>query len=70
MIVTDIWRYHKAKSLTIPENIVRLFCPPYSPAHSPIEHLWHAVKDQLAWILVPALDKLAQHGETIITHHS
>jgi transposase len=48
IVVMDNGSCHKAKSLIIPENIVCLFLPPYSPELNPIERLWQDVKDQLA----------------------
>jgi hypothetical protein len=70
IVVMDNGSCHKAKSLIIPENIVCLFLPPYSPELNPIERLWQDVKDQLAWVLVAALDELEHRVETIITQYS
>jgi hypothetical protein len=61
---------HQAKSLSIPENIVCLFLPPDRPEVNPIERLWQEVKDQLAWVLVAALDALEHRVETIIAQYS
>jgi transposase len=61
---------HSAKSLVIPENLVCLLLPPYSPELTPIERLWQEVKAQLAWVLAAALDELEHHVEYIITQYS
>ena len=45
--VLDNGRFHHAKSLEIPENVVLLFLPPYSPELSPIERLWQDLKAKL-----------------------
>jgi len=47
LLVLDKGRFHQAKSLKIPENIVFLFLPPYSPELNPIERLWQDIKDKL-----------------------
>jgi transposase len=70
VVVMDNGSCHKAKSLIIPENIVCLFLPPYSPELNPIERLWQDVKAQLAWVLVVALAELEHRVETIIAQYS
>ncbi len=44
--------------LTIPDNIVLLFQPPYSPDVNPIERVWKFMKDKLRWINLKTLDEL------------
>ena len=44
VLVLDNGRFHQAKSLEIPENVVLLFLPPYSPELNPIERLWQDLK--------------------------
>ena len=44
IIVLDNGRFHKAKKLIIPENIVLLFLPPYSPELNPAEKMWAKYK--------------------------
>jgi transposase len=70
IVLLDNARCHRAKSLVIPENIVCLFLPPYSPEFNPIERLWQDVKDQLAWVLAVAINELERHVETVIKHYS
>ena len=43
----DNGRFHQAKSLRVPENIVLLFLPPYSPELNPIERFWQDLKAKL-----------------------
>jgi transposase len=47
LLVLDNGRFHRAKSLEIPENVVLLFLPPYSPELNPIERLWQDIKAKL-----------------------
>ena len=44
IIVLDNGAFHKAKTLTIPDNIALLFLPPYSPELNPAEKIWQALK--------------------------
>ena len=44
IIVLDNGAFHKAKKLEIPDNIVLLFLPPYSPELNPAEKIWHHIK--------------------------
>ena len=37
ILVLDNGRFHQAKSLQVPESIVLLFLPPYTPEMNPIE---------------------------------
>jgi transposase len=70
IVLMDNGSCHTAKSLVIPENLVCLFLPPYSPELNPIERLWPDVKQQLAWVLASAIDELEHHVERIINHYS
>ena len=47
LLVLDNGRFHRAKALEIPENVVLLFLPPYSPELNPIERLWQDIKAKL-----------------------
>jgi len=44
ILVLDNGAFHKARSLTIPENRVLLFLPPYSPELNPAEKMWAKFK--------------------------
>jgi transposase len=70
IIVMDNGSCHTAKSLHIPENVVCLFLPPYSPELNPIERLWQDVKEQLAWLLVAQLKELEHHVEHILRQYA
>ena len=44
IMVLDNGRFHKAKKLVIPKNIVLVFLPPYSPELNPAEKMWAKYK--------------------------
>ena len=58
ILQVDNGRPHTAKKLEIPDNIILLFQPPYSPELNPIERLWQALKQDLKWELFSNLDEL------------
>jgi transposase len=66
VIQLDNGRFHSAKNLTIPDNIVFLFQPPYSPDVNPIERVWQSMKDKLCWINFKNLDELRKEVDSII----
>jgi transposase len=70
IILMDNGRCHTAKALMIPQNIVCLFLPPYSPELNPIERLWQDVKAPLAWVVAAAIEELEHRVERILTHYS
>jgi transposase len=70
LVLRDNGSCHTAKSRVMPENLVCLFLPPYSPELNPIERLWQDVKAPLASVLAAALDELEHHVERIITQYS
>ncbi len=57
VIVLDNGRYHKARALRAPDNVVFVFLPPYSPELNPIERLWQDIKDDIAWKLFPDIEQ-------------
>ena len=48
VILLDNGAFHKAKKLIIPDNILLLFLPPYSPELNPAEKVWRMIKDELS----------------------
>ena len=44
IIILDNGAFHKAKSLSIPHNIILFFLPPYSPELNPAEKMWQHFK--------------------------
>lgn len=70
IILMDNGSCHTAKSLLIPENMVCVFLPPYSPELNPIERLWQDVKAQLAWVVAAAIAELEHRVARILTDYS
>jgi transposase len=70
IVLMDNGSCHTAKSLILPDNMVGLFMPPYSPELNPIERLWRDLKDQLAWLLAGQIEELIHHVERIIRQYS
>lgn len=60
IIQLDNGGLHQANDLTIPENIVLLFQPPYSPQVNPIERFWKELKKKLRWKLFENLEELQE----------
>ena len=44
LLVMDNAAWHKAKRLTIPENIELIFIPAYTPDMNPIEQVWKEIR--------------------------
>jgi transposase len=44
LLVLDNGAFHKAKSLVVPDNIILIFLPPYSPELNPAEKIWQQFK--------------------------
>lgn len=66
IIQLDNGRFHLAKKLTIPDNIVLLFQPPYSPDVNPIERVWEFMKEKLSWFNGKSLEELLNEVDRII----
>jgi transposase len=66
IIQLDNGRFHKAKGLKIPENVILLFQPPYCPELNPIERLWQYIKRFLTWHLFENLTELEEKLTQII----
>jgi transposase len=47
-MVLDNGRFHKAKRLIVPENIVLVFLPPSSPELNPAEKIWAKYKREFS----------------------
>jgi transposase len=58
IIQLDNGRFHQAKKLKIPNNIIRMFQPPYCPESNPIEQIWQYLKKGLRWKSPASLDEL------------
>jgi transposase len=60
LLVLDNGQFHKAKDLSVPENVRLVFLPPYSPELNPVERFWQDLKDHVAFHLHETLSALRQ----------
>jgi len=58
VMILDNGAFHKAKSLKIPENIILIFLPPYSPELNPAEKIWAKFKRDFTNRLFKTLEDL------------
>jgi len=58
IIQLDNGGFHNSLNLSIPENVILLFQPAYSPEVNPIERLWGYVKEQLKWLRFDQIEEL------------
>jgi transposase len=58
IIQVDKVGFHNSLNLSIPENVILLFQPAYSPEVNPIERLWGYVKEQLKWLRFDRIEEL------------
>ena len=72
IIVLDNAPAHTAKSLILPDNILLLWLPPYSPELNPVERLWQDIKQQIDVFderVRTSLDGLREHVGRIIRRY-
>jgi transposase len=60
IIQLDNGGFHSSLSLNIPENVILLFQPSYSPEVNPIERLWRYIKEQLKWLRFDGIEELRE----------
>ena len=58
IIKVDQGGFHNSLNLSIPENVILLFQPAYSPEANPIERLWGYIKQQLKWLRFEQIEEL------------
>jgi putative transposase len=66
IIQLDNGRAHLGKDLSIPDNIILLFQPPYCPEVNPIERFWKEVKKFLKNKVFDSLDFLRRKLSSIL----
>ena len=62
----DQGKFHSARDLDWPENIIPIFQPAHSPELNPIERLWEHLKAQLQGINFPNLTQLRRRLSDIL----
>lgn len=70
IIQLDNGRAHLGLDLSIPDNIILLFQPPYCPEVNPIERLWQEVKKFLKNQVFDSLDFLRKKLANILAQFS
>ena len=70
VLVVDKGRFHRAKSLKLPDNVVGLFLPPYSPELNPIERLWQDIKAKLFIQVYETLEDMKTKVTEILQNYS
>lgn len=66
ILQVDNGRFHTSKYLVVPENVVLLFQPPYSPELNPIERLWEYLKSDLKWASFKTLAQLQSKVDQLL----
>jgi transposase len=56
----DNGKFHHSYQLKIPDNILLIFQPPYSPELNPIERIWQHIKQELSWEIYENLDEVKE----------
>ena len=70
IMVLDNGAFHKAQKLVIPDNIILIFLPPYSPELNPAEKIWAKFKRDFTNRLFLSLDSLKEYLSQITSHLS
>ena len=71
VLCTDNAGWHISSGLIVPENVVFLYLPPYSPQLNPVEHVWSTTKyGCLANWPAPDVDTLHDRVETELSLQS
>ena len=70
IMVLDNGAFHKAKKLVIPDNIILIFLPPYSPELNPAEKIWAKFKRDFTNRLMLTLDRLKEYMSQITSQLS
>ena len=60
VLIIDNGAFHKAKKLIIPDNIILIFIPPYSPELNPAEKVWWRWKRNFTNKLMKSLDNVSE----------
>lgn len=61
ILICDNASWHRSNALEIPENILILHIPPYTPEMNPIEQVWREMRKSFANKAFSSLDKVIDH---------
>jgi transposase len=70
VIQLDNGRFHHSSTLKIPDNILLIFQPPYSPELNPIERVWQHIKQELIGEIYDSLDEIKEKVRAFIENFS
>lgn len=70
LLVIDGAPAHVAKRLRIPDNVLPVRLPPYSPELNPMERVWQDLRKWLGSALPDDLAALKEHVATILRNYS
>ena len=66
VIQLDNGRFYYNSKLKIPDHVILIFQPPYTPELNPIERLWQDLKKQLSWSNFQNLSSLKEKVSSIL----
>jgi len=58
VVQLDNGKFHHSSQLKIPDKILLVFQPPYTPELNPSERVWQYIKQELSWGLYDKLDEI------------
>ena len=70
VVQLDNGKFHLSSQLKIPDNILLIFQPPYSPELNPIERVWQYIKQKLSWGLYDNLDEIKEKVRSFLEEFS
>jgi hypothetical protein len=70
LLVLDGAPAHVAQALVVPENVILLRLPPYSPELNPVERIWLDLRKLLGATLPASLGALADAAGTILRDYT
>jgi len=70
VVQLDNGKFHHSSKLKIPDNILLVFQPPYSPELNPSERVWQYIKQELSWGLYDNLDEIKEKVRSFLEEFS
>jgi transposase len=70
VVQLDNGKFHHSSQLKIPDNVLLVFQPPYSPELNPIERIWQYIKQELSWELYDNLDEIKEKVRSFLEEFS
>lgn len=67
ILLIDNAAFHSTKDIILPENIILMPIPPYSPELNPAEKIWQWMKDRIAMKIYDTLESLENKIDEMLT---